>query len=216
LATKNRVNKITFYPESTYRHVTCLTEFAEKRGMNMAYPKEWKSVFTTKNGKKVTFRPKQSGDTEMLWAMFSTLSEESLSNLVPPFTWERIEGWTSNINYDEVLAIVAVVEEKNEQRIVGIASLKFNPQAVFKHKAEQGITVHDNYQNMGIGTALLNHLLDIARMKKLRKVCLLVNTDNDKAVHMYKKAGFEIEGKLCQEIYFKGKYGDAYRMAIFL
>jgi putative acetyltransferase len=182
----------------------------------MEYPNEWESVFTAKNGKRVDFRPKQSGDTEMLWAMFSTLSEKSLSNLVPPFTRERIEGWTSNIEYDEVLAIVAVVEEKNEQRIVGVASLNFNPQEVFKHKADLGITVHDNYQNMGIGTALLNHLLDIARMKKLRKVWLLVNTDNDKAVHMYKKAGFEIEGKLCKEIYFKGKYGDEYRMAIFL
>jgi putative acetyltransferase len=182
----------------------------------MAYPNEWERVFTTKNCKKVNFRPKQSSDTEMLWAMFSTLSEESLSNLVPPFTRERIEGWTSNINYDEGLAIVAVVEEKNEQRIVGVASLKFNLQEVFKHKAELGITVHDNYQNMGIGPALLNHLLAIARMKKLRKVWLFVNTDNDKAIHLYRKAGFEIEGKLCKEICINGKYRDEYRMAIFL
>jgi len=184
--------------------------------MNMGYPSAWETIFTLADNKKVGFRPIQSTDTEMLWNMFSSLSEESLSNLVPPFTRERIEGWTSNIDYDEVLAIVAVVEEKNEQRIVGVASLNFNPQEVFKHKADLGITVHDNYQNMGIGTALLNHLLGIARMKKLRKVWLLVSTDNDKAVHMYKKAGFEIEGKLCKEIYFKGKYGDEYRMAVFL
>jgi putative acetyltransferase len=118
---------------------------------------------------KVAFRPKHSGDTEMLWAMFSTLSEESLSNLVPPFTRERIEGWTNNIDYDEVLAIVAVVEEKDKQRIVGVASLKFNPQKILKHKAELGITVHDNYQNIGIGTALLKHMLNIARVKNSEK-----------------------------------------------
>ena len=182
----------------------------------MEYPSEWKSVFTAKNGKKVDFRPKQSGDTEMLWKMFSTLSDQSLSNLVPPFTRERIESWTRNINYDEVLTIVAVIEEKTEQQIVGSASLKFNPQETSKHKAELSISVHDDYQNVGIGMAMLKHLLDIARMKKLRKVWLRVNTDNDRAVHVYKKAGFEIEAKLCKERYVKSKYRDEYRMAIFL
>ncbi len=80
----------------------------------MDYPSEWETVFTAKNGKNVDFRPKQSSDTEMLWKMFSTMSKKSLSNLVPPFTRERIENWTSNINYDKVLTIVAVINEKNE------------------------------------------------------------------------------------------------------
>jgi hypothetical protein len=80
----------------------------------MNYPSEWETVFALKNGKKVNLRPEQSGDTEMLWKMFSTLSEKTVSNLVPPFTRERIERWTSNIDYDKVLAIVAVIEEKNE------------------------------------------------------------------------------------------------------
>ena len=62
----------------------------------MEYPGEWEMVFTAKNGKRVKFRPEQSGDTEMLWKMFSTLSKESVSNLLPPFTRERVEGWTSN------------------------------------------------------------------------------------------------------------------------
>ena len=75
--------------------------------------------------------------------------------------------------------------------------------------------MHDDYQNMGIGTALLRHLLALAKMKKLRKVWLVVDTDNDRAVQIYKKAGFEIEGKLRSEKYLEGQYGDLYRMAIF-
>ena len=152
----------------------------------------------------------------MLWEMFSTLSEDSLSNLIPPFTRERIEGWTNNIDYDRVLAIVTIIEEKGEQRIIGDASLKFNPNEHSKHKAELGIAVHDEYQNMGIGTALLKHLLSIAKMKKLRKVWLQVNTNNHTAMHIYKKAGFQIEGKLCKENYVNGKYRDEFRMAILL
>jgi putative acetyltransferase len=182
----------------------------------MGYPSEWERVFTLKNGKKVNFRPVQSGDTEMLWKMFSTLSDKSVSNMVAPFTRERIERWTSNIDYNKVLTIVAVIEEKNGQRIVGSASLVFNEQEVFRHKAELGIAVHDDYQNMGIGSATLKHLLGVARMKKLTKVFLLVDTGNDRAVHIYKKAGFEIEGKLRNEKYHNGQYSDEYRMAIFL
>ena len=163
---------------------------------------------------KVVFRPEKSGDTEMLWEMFSTLSKKSASNLLPPFTRARVEGWTRDIDYDEVLAIVAVTEDG--QRIIGSTSLKFNPQDALKHKAELGITVHDDYQNLGIGTALLRHILDVARMKKLRKVWLHVSTANSRAIHVYKKAGFTIEGKLCKESCINGEYRDEYTMALFL
>ena len=182
----------------------------------MDYPTEWKTEFTAKNGKKVVFRPEHSTDTEMLWEMFSTLSKESASNLLPPFPRERVENWTSNINYNEVLAIVAVIAEKDRQRIIGSTSLKFNPQETIRHKAELGITVHDDYQNIGIGTALLNHMIDIARMKKLHKVWLHVSTANDRAIRLYKKAGFVVEGKLCKESFVNGEYRDEYRMALFL
>ena len=69
-----------------------------------------------------------------------------------------------------MLAIVALIEEENEQYIIGDASLEFNSSQDSKHKAALGIVVHDKYQNQGIGTALLNHLINIAKMKKLTKV----------------------------------------------
>ena len=105
----------------------------------MSYPVEWEITFRAKNGKHLHFRPEKASDTEMLWTMFSTLSEESVSNLIPPFTRERIEGWTSNIDYNKVLPILAATEDQDEQRIVASASLKFHPEEVFNHKAELGI-----------------------------------------------------------------------------
>jgi L-phenylalanine/L-methionine N-acetyltransferase len=198
------------------RESQVVSKYSDKLGgTNLDYPCQWKAEFTTKNGKKVVFRPEQSSDTEMLWEMFSTLSKESVSNLLPPFTRERVEGWTRNINYDEVLAIVAVIEE-NGQRIIGSSSLKFSSQEPIRHKAELGISIHDDYQNMGIGTALLNHLINVASMKKLSKVWLHVSTSNSRAIHVYKKAGFTIEGKLCKESYVNGEYRDEYSMALFL
>ncbi len=182
----------------------------------MMYPVEWATVFRDRKGRRVEFRPCQSDDTELLWKMFSTLSENSMSNLIPPFTRDRIKGWTTNINYEKVLAIVALIKEKNEHWIIGDASLTFNSNEDSKHKAGLGIAVHDKYQNRGIGTALLRHLLDIAKMKELKKVWLEVNTNNTIAIHIYKKVGFQVEGKLIKERFINGKYRDEYRMAILL
>jgi ribosomal protein S18 acetylase RimI-like enzyme len=46
---------------------------------------------------------------------------------------------------------------------------------------------------MGIGTALLLHILHVAKMKKLSKIWLQVSTTNDRAIHVYKKIGLIIE-----------------------
>jgi len=180
------------------------------------YPKEWEKKVTLKNGHVVLLRPALSTDTEMLWQMFSTLSKASLNNLVLPFTRERIERWTSNIDYEKNLPILSLIKEEGKQRIIGTASLSFNSAKAFKHKAELGVTVHDDYQNMGLGTAMVNHLLDIARKKRLKKVFLLVNTDNAWAIRVYERCGFRIEAKLIKEHYRNGRLGDDYRMAVFL
>lgn len=76
-----------------------------------SYPKEWKKEIVLKNGVHVLLRPELATDTEMLWKMFSTLSKASLENVVLPFTRERIEGWTSSIDYDKILPILALIRE---------------------------------------------------------------------------------------------------------
>lgn len=181
-----------------------------------AYPKEYEKTVKLGDGLNVFFRPERATDTEMLWEMFSTLSEESLRFLVLPFPHERIERWTSNIDYDKVLPILAVVEEGEKKRIVATASLGFFDADAFRHKAEFGITVHDDYQNRGIGTALTMHMLDIARKKGLRKVFLKVLTENKRAIRMYEKCGFKIEAKLEKENFVNGRYYDDYIMSLLL
>jgi len=111
---------------------------------------------------------------------------------------------------------LAVVEEAGNQRTVAVASLEFHGTSAERHKAEFGITVHDSYQNKGLGTALTRHMLSIARAKELRKVTLMVLTGNKRAIRMYEKCGFEIEAKLRKESFIKGRYYDDYVMSVFL
>jgi putative acetyltransferase len=180
------------------------------------YPKEYEKTLSLNDGTTLLFRPELSTDTEMLWEMFSTLSKKSLRFLVLPFPRERVERWTSNINYDKVLPILAIVKQEGKTRVVASASLVFSEQLAFQHKAELGITVHEDFQNKGIGTALTKHMLNIAEMKKLRKVFLKVLTRNKRAIHVYKKCGFKIEGKLKKENFVYRRYYDDYIMSVFL
>ena len=184
--------------------------------MILDFPKEWEKRLTLRNGVEVFLRPELSGDTEMLWEMFSTLSKESADNLIAPFTRERIEGWTSNIDYGRNLPILALIQDGKKERIIGSASLSFYPQDIYRHKANLGLTVHDEFQNLGLGTAMLHHLLEIARKKKLKKVHLRVNSNNPRAIHVYEKCGFKIEARFEKERFQKGKYRDEYQMSIIL
>ncbi len=182
----------------------------------MGYPRVWEKSLTLKNCVKVSLRPELSSDTEMLWGMFSTLSKESAENLVPPFTRERIEGWTNNINYERNLTIVASINEGKTERIIGSATLSFYPQEIYCHRADLSLIVHDEYQNLGLGTAMLNHLLEIAKKKKIKKVHLRVTSNNARAIHVYEKCGFKIEARFKKERLHIGKFVDEYRMNIFL
>lgn len=77
------------------------------------------------------------------------------------------------------------------------------------HVASIGMAVHDDYQNRGIGTALMNAALDMTdNWLNIRRVELDVYTDNLPAVHLYEKFGFVREGLAFRE----GKYVDAYHM----
>jgi len=44
----------------------------------------------------------------------------------------------------------------------------------------------------------------------------LTRVDNEKAISLYKKLGFEIEGQLKNAVYIDGKYFDNYIMGLII
>ena len=83
-----------------------------------------------------------------------------------------------------------------------------------QHAANLGMGVHDDYVGRGIGGFLLAELVDAAdNWHDVRRLELTVYTDNEPAIRLYRKFGFEEEGLLRNFAYRAGRYVDAYTMA---
>jgi len=169
---------------------------------------------TLKDGTVVTLRPEEKRDLEPVWKMFSTLSDESLQYLPIPITRERVEGWFRDLDYERALPMLGLVDE----RVVAVSSLDFGQMKHNEHLATFGVTVHDDYQGLGLGKRLTEYMIEIARGKGLKKVALEVVTNNSRAVSVYRRHGFVVEGKLKMNHWnhVLGEYGDDYVMGLIL
>ena len=83
-----------------------------------------------------------------------------------------------------------------------------------RHSGGLGIMVRTDCQGQGIGTALLEAVLDLAdNWLMLRRVELEVYADNQRAVRLYEKFGFEAEGRKREAAVKNGAYVDLLVMA---
>ncbi|MBE6068536.1 MAG: GNAT family N-acetyltransferase [Clostridium lundense] len=111
--------------------------------------------------------------------------------------------------------LVAVTKTQNgEDTIIGTVGLTVHPNPRTRHCGSIGIMIHKDHQNMGIGTALMQAIIDIAdNWLMLIRVELGVFEDNERAIHLYEKFGFEKEGLKRFAAIRKGKYENEYLMA---
>jgi L-phenylalanine/L-methionine N-acetyltransferase len=80
--------------------------------------------------------------------------------------------------------------------------------------AELYMSVHDDHCGRGIGSALTAALVDVAdHWLSLKRLELTVYVDNEPAIRLYKKFGFEVEGTRRADSFRDGKFVDVLMMA---
>lgn len=86
----------------------------------------------------------------------------------------------------------------------------------FAHRSEIAISVRKDYWGKGIGSGIMNVLMDFAKKSGTEVLELQVRSDNEAAIGLYKKFGFNKIGS--HEKYFKidGKYYSADFMNLYL
>jgi putative acetyltransferase len=82
------------------------------------------------------------------------------------------------------------------------------------HARMLGICVHSRFQGKGVGTALMQALVDLAdKWLPVTRIELTVFVDNETAIALYRRFGFEIEGTHKSYALRDGRYTDTYAMA---
>ena len=88
--------------------------------------------------------------------------------------------------------IVAVVED----RVIGSLSIGREANPVTRHVASLGMSVDADWRGKGLGSALMAEAFRWARWAGVEKLALTVYPHNQRALNLYKKFGFEEEGRL--------------------
>ncbi|AHY47867.1 Acetyltransferase (GNAT) family [Rubrobacter radiotolerans] len=103
----------------------------------------------------------------------------------------------------------------SEVEVIGSASLETHPNRPrLRHAGCVGLAVRDDWQGRGVGSRLLEALLDLAKnWLGLSRVELTVCADNEAAVALYGKFGFEVEGTPRRHALGESKYVDGLVMA---
>ena len=103
------------------------------------------------------------------------------------------------VNFTSPFTHVFVIEM--EEEIIGIIILDI----IYERMELVQIKVIKEKRNLGYASCLLEYMLDLAKEKKLENITLEVRCDNDVAIHLYKKYGFEEVSK--REKYYHDKDG---------
>lgn len=101
--------------------------------------------------------------------------------------------------------------------VVATCEVAIDSRKRYCHKGEIAIAVKKEFWHKGIGKALLKECIEWSKENKLLKLILEVDSDNERAYSLYKKLGFNIEGKKIKDrILADGTSKDSYLMALFL
>ena len=153
-------------------------------------------------------RAREPSDFEEIAAL-TELPKVRWGTLRLPFTSK--EQWRKMMENppEGQTGIVAVLDG----HIVGSAGIQQH-KGRRRHVGEVGMSVHDDFQRRGIGSALLAALIDVAdNWLDLKRLELTVYVDNEAAIRLYRKFGFEVEGTRRGDTFRLGQHVDSFFMA---
>ncbi|NWF70522.1 MAG: GNAT family N-acetyltransferase [Chloroflexi bacterium] len=145
-----------------------------------------------------TIRPAVPQDAAAINALNREIADEPNNNVL----WGAGE-YTRTVE-DERLIIEERAAAENsttliavsaDNKVVGLLACYGGKRQAMRHTAGIGIHVQKDWRDKGVGTALMNAVVDWARTNPvIHRLELDVFTDNARAVHVYENVGFVAEG----------------------
>jgi len=143
-----------------------------------------------KDGTRVILRPMVQEDRDRLLEFFRDLEEKDRlflrSNVLDPAV---IDHWVSHIDYQRVFPLLA----EYQGRIVGDATLHMRKVGWKRHLGNVRLVVAKDFQGKGLGTLLINEIVELAGEFGLEKLVAEIHFQAQAALTVFKHAGFSVK-----------------------
>lgn len=141
-----------------------------------------------RDGRSIAIRALRPDDeTQMLAAVSRISPQSSYRRFFGPkkgFS-ESEKAFFLNVNFTDHVALVATIEQGGRTEIIGGARYVVAGPRI----AEVAFTVLDEFQGKGVGSALLRHLILLARRASLKQLVADVLPENSAMINVLKKGG---------------------------
>lgn len=154
-------------------------------------------------------------------AVSATMSSPSVLAGTLQLPYLSQEHWRRRLAEPKADAVMLVAEVRMDGEgasaweVVGSAGLDpAGSSQRRRHAASLGLTIRDDWQGRGIGSALIAALIDRAdNWMNVLRIELTVFIDNDAALRLYERHGFVVEGTHRAYALRDGAFVDAFSLA---
>jgi acyl-CoA hydrolase/GNAT superfamily N-acetyltransferase len=167
-----------------------------------AYPERFERHLDLKEGRRAFLRPLKLTDEPLIRALFYQLSPESIHyrffQMIQTLPHSKLQDFL-RIDYEADMALVVLTSPVEEDaQMVAIAHYLKDPRTNF---AEAAFLVRDDWQGFGVGTQLLNTLVEAARLQGIAGFQADVLADNRVMLKVFHKCGFPVESRMEGGVY---------------
>jgi ribosomal protein S18 acetylase RimI-like enzyme len=150
------------------------------------------TVETLRDGRTVTIRSFRSSDRDDLVAAVHRLSDDSLRRRffgVKRSLSDAEVDYFSNVDFVSHVALVALVGRDGTLLVVGGGRYVVSRPG----SAEVAFAIVDDCQGLGIGSALMRHLIVLARSAGLERMTADVLADNVAMIRVFRRTGLRLQ-----------------------
>jgi acetyltransferase len=156
------------------------------------YPSAMEHHTRLADGTELVIRPMRPEDAEMEREFVRELSPQSkymrFMQSIKELTPEMLVRFTQP-DYDREMALIAVVTTGGRRREVGVARYAINPDG---ESCEFALVVSDEWHKHGIGSRLMQHLMEAARERGLELMVGAVLAENRPMLNLCRELGFTV------------------------
>jgi GNAT superfamily N-acetyltransferase len=148
------------------------------------------SAETLADGREVVIRPMNPGDFDAERAFIDALSPAARRNRFQEQIRDPDAELVANlvdVDHEHQEAYAAFAGDTGDERIVGVSRYVVSADP---GTCEIAVTVLDDWQGHGLGTALMRHLIDAARRRGLKRMVSLDFAENHEMTHLAQFLGF--------------------------